>query len=307
MSFPAPPPPPKSTKAATTSTFQLPGEAVAAKLKADKEARLQRMAEAGNTAKPTYKPPTTQKSTKAPTKSTFQLPGEAIAAKLKQEREERQKRQEENGAAAAKPAYVPPVTQKSTKPVTKATFQLSSDAFAAKMKAQKEARLAKQKEEDEKKEKERGVFKARPAPKMGRPAEVRQNAASRARLPSSETQAALGRASSVRDPNTTASKRLSSFHPSASAPSSAALPPRAATSFQKRQSMAPSVSKGKEVFGRAKEEKEREEKEKKDKEDAAKKARADAAEAGRQRSREWAEKKKAKEKEERRKTVAAGV
>ena len=307
MSFPTPPPPPKSTKAATTSTFQLPGEAIAAKLKADKEARLQRQAEAGNTARPSYKPPTTQKSTKAPTKSTFQLPGEAIAAKLKQEKEERQKRQEENGAAAAKPAYVPPVTQKSTKPVTKATFQLSSDAFAAKMKAQKEARLAKQKEEEEKKEKERGVFKARPAPKMGKPAEVRQNAASRARLPSSETQAALGRASSVRDPNTAASKRLSSFHPSASSSSSAALPPRAATSFQKRQSMAPSASKGKEVFGRAREEKEREEKEKKDKEDAAKKARAEAAEAGRQRSREWAEKKKAKEKEERRKTVAAGV
>lgn len=308
MSFPTPPPPPKSTKVPTQSTFQLPGEAIAAKLKADKEARLQRQAEAGNAAKPTYKPPTTQKSTKAPTKSTFQLPGEAIAAKLKQEKEERQKRQEENGgAAAAKPAYVPPVTQKSTKPVTKATFQLSSDAFAAKMKAQKEARLAKQKEEEEKREKERGVFKARPAPKMGKPAEVRQTAASRARLPSSETSVALGRASSVRDPNT-ASKRLSSFHPSA-ASSAATLPPRAATSFQKRQSMAPSAtgSKGKEVFGRAKEEKEREDREKREKEEAAKKARADAAEAGRQRSREWAEKKKLKEREERRKTVAAGV
>ena len=93
MSFPTPPPPPKSAKTATQSTFQLPGEAIAAKLKADKEARLQRQAEAGNTAKPAYKPPTTQKSTKAPTKATFQLPGEAIAAKLKQEKEERQKRQ----------------------------------------------------------------------------------------------------------------------------------------------------------------------------------------------------------------------
>lgn len=305
MSFPTPPPPSKSTKAATTSTFQLPGEAIAAKLKADKEARLQRQAEAGSSAKPTYKPPTTQKSTKAPTKATFQLPGEAIAAKLKQEKEERQKRQEENGAAASKSIYVPPVTQKSTKPVTKATFQLSSDAFAAKMKAQKEARLAKQKEEEEKKEKERGAFKARPVPKMSKPAEVRQNAASRARLPSSGSSAAIKRASSVRDPNT-ASKRLSSFHPSAS--SSTTLPPRATTSFQKRQSMAPSASKGKEVFGRAKEEKEKEDREKKDKEEAAKKARAEAAEQGRQRSREWAEKKKAKEKEERRKTtVAAGV
>jgi hypothetical protein len=125
------------------------------------------------------------------------------------------------------------------------------------MKAQKEARLAKQKEEEEKREKERAVFKARPAPKISsKPAEVRQNAASRARLPSNET-AGLKRTSSVRDP-AAPQKRLSSFHPSAS---TTAVPPRAATSFQKRQSIAPSASKGKEVFSRAKEGKEREGKE----------------------------------------------
>jgi hypothetical protein len=45
MSFPTPPPPPKSTKAPTQSKFQLPGEAVAAKLKAAKEARLQKESE----------------------------------------------------------------------------------------------------------------------------------------------------------------------------------------------------------------------------------------------------------------------
>ncbi|KAK4549944.1 hypothetical protein LTR36_005245 [Oleoguttula mirabilis] len=39
LSFPTPPPPPKSTKAPTTSTFQLPGAAVAAKLKAAREER----------------------------------------------------------------------------------------------------------------------------------------------------------------------------------------------------------------------------------------------------------------------------
>ena len=43
--FPAPPPPPKSTKAPTQSTFQLPGEAVAAKLKVAREARQQKEAE----------------------------------------------------------------------------------------------------------------------------------------------------------------------------------------------------------------------------------------------------------------------
>ncbi|KAG9958516.1 hypothetical protein KCU61_g8285, partial [Aureobasidium melanogenum] len=305
MSFPTPPPPPKSSKAPTQSTFQLPGEAIAAKLKAEKEERLRRQAESGTTAKPTYKPPPPPKSTKAPTRSTFQLPGEAIAAKLKAEKEERQKRQEENGGVAQKPTYVPPAAPKSTKPVTKATFQLSSDAFAAKMKAQKEARLQKQKEEEEKKEKERGVFKARPVPKMSKPAEVRQTNASRARLPSNDN-TAIKRASSVRDSATVAQKRMSSFHPAAS--TSSTLPPRAATSFQKRQSMAPSSAsssslKGKEVFGRAAEAKEKEEREKKEKEEAAKKARAEAAEKGRQASREWAAKKK--EKEERRRTNAA--
>ncbi|KAK5171416.1 uncharacterized protein LTR77_004560 [Saxophila tyrrhenica] len=45
MSFPTPPPPPKSRKAPTQSTFQLPGEAVAAKLKAAREARQQKEAQ----------------------------------------------------------------------------------------------------------------------------------------------------------------------------------------------------------------------------------------------------------------------
>ncbi|KAF2864108.1 hypothetical protein K470DRAFT_267595 [Piedraia hortae CBS 480.64] len=40
ISFPTPPPPPKSSKPPTKSNFQLPGEAVAAKLKAAREARL---------------------------------------------------------------------------------------------------------------------------------------------------------------------------------------------------------------------------------------------------------------------------
>lgn len=52
LSFPAPPPPAKSTKAPTQSTFQLSGDAVAAKLKAAREARMQKEAEE---QKPTFK------------------------------------------------------------------------------------------------------------------------------------------------------------------------------------------------------------------------------------------------------------
>ena len=46
LSFPTPPPAAKSTKAPTKSSFQLPGEAVAAKLKAAREERLKREAAA---------------------------------------------------------------------------------------------------------------------------------------------------------------------------------------------------------------------------------------------------------------------
>ena len=42
LSFPTPPPPPKSTRPATKPTFQLPGEAIAAKLKAAREERLKK-------------------------------------------------------------------------------------------------------------------------------------------------------------------------------------------------------------------------------------------------------------------------
>ncbi|KAI9664810.1 MAG: hypothetical protein M1821_006258 [Bathelium mastoideum] len=42
LSFPTPPPPPKSRKPPTKPTFQLPGEAIAAKLKAQREERLKR-------------------------------------------------------------------------------------------------------------------------------------------------------------------------------------------------------------------------------------------------------------------------
>ncbi|KAK8175911.1 hypothetical protein IWX90DRAFT_425523 [Phyllosticta citrichinensis] len=47
VSFPTPPPPVKSSKAPTRPTFALPGEAVAARLKAEKEERLRREAEKG--------------------------------------------------------------------------------------------------------------------------------------------------------------------------------------------------------------------------------------------------------------------
>ncbi|KAK3673722.1 hypothetical protein LTR78_006275 [Recurvomyces mirabilis] len=54
VSFPTPPPPPKSRKAPTTSSFQLPGEAIAAKLKAAREERMKE-AQPEEEKKPAFK------------------------------------------------------------------------------------------------------------------------------------------------------------------------------------------------------------------------------------------------------------
>ncbi|KAK5697316.1 hypothetical protein LTR97_007453 [Elasticomyces elasticus] len=55
LSFPTPPPPPKSKKAPTVSTFQLPGEAVAARLKAARDERAPKIEEAETVKKPAFK------------------------------------------------------------------------------------------------------------------------------------------------------------------------------------------------------------------------------------------------------------
>jgi hypothetical protein len=91
------PAPPKSSKPPTVPNFQLPGEAVAAKLKAQKEERLRREAEGltGRSSSVAFHAPAPPKSSKAPTVPSFTLPGEAVAAKLKAQREERVKREEE--------------------------------------------------------------------------------------------------------------------------------------------------------------------------------------------------------------------
>ncbi|KAF2117508.1 hypothetical protein BDV96DRAFT_570332 [Lophiotrema nucula] len=67
MQFPAPPPPSKSAKPVTKPTFQLPGDAVAAKLKAQKEDRLKREEEEAAAKKAAFKarPPPTRKNVPA--------------------------------------------------------------------------------------------------------------------------------------------------------------------------------------------------------------------------------------------------
>lgn len=94
--------PKPSSKPPTTSTFTLPGDAIAAKLKSDREERQKRM-EAGGTPKPAKATKIVKRTVSAENKPrtapSYQLPGDAVAAKLKAHREARLERE---AAAAAK-------------------------------------------------------------------------------------------------------------------------------------------------------------------------------------------------------------
>ncbi|KAI1869468.1 hypothetical protein JX265_006558 [Neoarthrinium moseri] len=85
----------KSSRPSTVPTFELPGEAVARRLKEQREARL--------SMGPKAQPPQASsnpmlrrtKSAKPPTRPTFELPGEAISRRKREEREAKLRAQEE--------------------------------------------------------------------------------------------------------------------------------------------------------------------------------------------------------------------
>ncbi|KAF2872378.1 hypothetical protein BDV95DRAFT_382310 [Massariosphaeria phaeospora] len=301
MSFPTPPPPPKSSKQPTKPTFQLPGEAVAAKLKAQREERLKQEANGEVTKKrprPISMPPP-PKSTKPPTKPNFQLPGEVTAARLKAQKEERLKRETEGQAPTGRSFSMPPPPKtKSTKPPTKANFQLPGEAVAARLKAQREERLKREEEDAEGAKKP--TFKARPVPvHKNTPALVRQTASSKAResmiskentssltVPSSTRRASsvnVGKRSSVVAPRSISTSATTTSHRNSVVLPKSAVQPANATALK---------LKGRDVFNRDKLEKEAKDDQKRGKEEVAWKARAQAAERGRIASREWAEKQK---------------
>ncbi|KAH9810078.1 nucleolar and coiled-body phosphoprotein 1-like [Teratosphaeria destructans] len=219
----------------------------------------------------------------------------------------------------------PPPPPKSKKAPTSSTFQLPGEAVAAKLKAAREARLAKeaeaaQKREHTKDEPRKPAFKARPVPASLKQApSVRPTNASRARE-SLKSSARPGAATSAVGAHRRASSVATATRTSSIAPKTAALKPSGseqpinvakrpstamAISSGTRSSMPPAETtaqrvpskgpaKGKEVFNRAAISKAAAEKERKEKEEAAKKARAAAAERGRQLSKEWAEKQRLK-------------
>ncbi|KAF6838845.1 carboxylesterase family protein [Colletotrichum musicola] len=87
-----PKPPVRSSKPPTKPSFELPGEAVARRIKEQREARLAQQAQEKSVAAAL---PQRTRSTKAPTRPNFELPGEAISRRKREEREARLKAQEE--------------------------------------------------------------------------------------------------------------------------------------------------------------------------------------------------------------------
>ncbi|OLN95387.1 hypothetical protein CCHL11_04756 [Colletotrichum chlorophyti] len=85
-----PKPPAKSTKPPTRPSFELPGEAVARRIKEQRDARLEKQAQEKAAATPQR-----TRSLKAPTRPNFELPGEAISRRKREEREARLRAQEE--------------------------------------------------------------------------------------------------------------------------------------------------------------------------------------------------------------------
>jgi hypothetical protein len=221
----------------------------------------------------------------------------------------------------------PAPLMKSSKAPTQSTFQLPGEVVAAKLKAAKEARLAKEAEEQKKK-----PFKARPVPaSLSKAPAVRQTNSSIAReqaingKPIELVNGHYNRPTSVAS-NTHHSRSVSVSRPQQFPPRSTAAPagpsqlrsstamafhttikakpndenarpPSVAQSHRSGgSSSAPTVvlSKGKEVFNRPAQLLAAAEQERRDKEEATRKARAEAAARSRALSREWAEKQKAR-------------
>jgi len=259
--------PAKSTKPPTCSSFALPGEAVAEKLKAQREAREEKM--------------------KQPKMSL----AEEKAAKLKADREAREERVRQNQERAREAS-----NSDKPKPAPKNTRPLSvhmQPSIAPRENRASQARMSRLFS---------GPDKENVAPQ---PTTVAAPSTSRAGLIVSKTRTdptitaksntAANRKSiidrpSTRGPSTTTTTpRPSSVVPPSAQDARIASISNGQRSTVTKEDAAHQKVRGKEVFMRARQTLDQEAKEKREKEEAARKARIEAAAAGRQASREWAE------------------
>lgn len=265
-----PKPPAKSSKQPTMSTFELPGEAVARRLKEQREARLSRhiTPEEAALAAQAYSPSKPHaKSMKQPTRPTFELPGEAISRRKREEREARLRAQEEEErkrrefkARPIRASIVPSANPRET---------IASRARQGKAQGEGESSSA-------------GAGTATPTS-----AARKRRSMATTRTASSMTRGRSELAvTSTTDASRATSTSTGSIHGGTSVVS---VSKRSSVSVEDHQQQ---KARGREIFARDNSIAAQRERGRKEKEAAAKAARQEAAERSRQLSREWAEKQK---------------
>ncbi|KAI7278690.1 hypothetical protein KC345_g5833 [Hortaea werneckii] len=268
LSFPTPPPPPKSKKAPTTSTFQLPGEAVAAKLKAAREERMKKEAD-----QPEDKKPSTFKARPAPAlRKTPSVVRQTNATKARE--------------SMVNPK--PSASAASSAGLKRAITVSMGSASTNRPKATLPPRPTTKPEDKTLKVAKRPTptptAAAGPTPSSSRPSSLTTRTSSASR-PSISTRPGPAPTST-----TSTSLSTSSSAPPAPAGPTARMSSAASAGAQQHRILSKGTAKGKEIFHRALLAKEAAGKEKREKEEAARRAREVAAERGRVASREWAEK-----------------
>ncbi|KAK4251658.1 hypothetical protein C7999DRAFT_10612 [Corynascus novoguineensis] len=277
----------KSSKPPTTSTFELPGEAVARRLKEQREQRRSQqispeqaaaLAAAYSPSKPHFK------SSKPPTRPTFELPGEAISRKKREEREAKLRAQEEEERkrrefkarpirASLVPSTVPRENLASlARQKSRATTEGSADSTATTVTPVSKKRQS-------------ATITATPS-------------SSSATRPSAGMTVSHTLPTRGRNP-TTASDPAAQAVPRAASTSTAASG-RSGTSKVSTEEAAQQKLRGKEVFARDNSYTAEREREKRERERAAKEARERAAERSRELSRQWAEKQRLRRETEKR-------
>jgi len=272
LHFPTPPPPPKSTKAPTKSNFQLPGEAVAAKLKAAKEERQKREEEEAAAKK---KEPKARTAPKTP--APFNVATKPTAASRARESLIATSARKENSFSSS----AGPTSKRNSVASTTSVKPTPSAAAAAEKRlstfASKRASVAPSRERPD----NTAIGTQRP-----RPSSLYVPKGSTTGSTLAQNRGSLHPSSSS---TATMSKPRIPSNISSSASFTTATGPAAS---QRAVSAAEAVvlkQKAKAIFNRDKVEKERRERERRGKEEGAKRARVQAAERGRVASREWAE------------------
>jgi len=256
--------PAKSTKATTTSSFSLPGEAIAAKLKAQREERQKREEEAA--AKQAREKVVTKPMTAIKTRPRLST---TTAPTIKPRETKTSQARQSLIIANSEKRSVSGSSKETEAPAKRATQQTSKSPVKAKELVVKKRQSSSRVEVDTNGLKNRTDVEKAGITSAG---SVRANSAIR------RTGTGNGTSAARREPTVHSPSSRSEVGATKATTNKANLVNQ----------------KGKEVLGRDKLEKVAMEKARREKEEAAKKARADAAERGRAASREWAEKQKKK-------------